>query len=50
LEIDLCSHRWLRALGKTEPVADNTPAAGRKLNRRVDLVVSSEAIGQQIGR
>jgi len=36
--------------GKAEPVADNSTAAGRKLNRRVDLVVSGEAIGQQIGR
>jgi outer membrane protein OmpA-like peptidoglycan-associated protein len=36
--------------GKAEPVSDNSTAAGRKLNRRVDLVVSGEAIGQQIGR
>ena len=36
--------------GKSEPVADNSTAVGRKLNRRVDLVVSGEAIGQQIGR
>jgi len=36
--------------GKSEPAADNSTAAGRKLNRRVDLVVSGEAIGQQIGR
>jgi outer membrane protein OmpA-like peptidoglycan-associated protein len=36
--------------GKADPVADNGTAAGRKLNRRVDLVVSGEAIGQQIGK
>ncbi len=36
--------------GKADPVADNSTAAGRKLNRRVDLVVSGEVIGQQVGR
>ena len=39
-----------QGFGKSDPVADNSTAAGRKLNRRVDLVVSGEAIGQQIGR
>ena len=31
--------------GKADPVADNTTAAGRAQNRRVDLVVSGDAIG-----
>ncbi len=31
--------------GKTQPVASNDSAAGRQQNRRVDLVVSGEAIG-----
>jgi outer membrane protein OmpA-like peptidoglycan-associated protein len=35
-------------LGKTDPVADNGTAAGRKLNRRVDMIVSGDVIGTQI--
>src|SRR5574340_564912 len=31
-------------MGKADPVADNTTAAGRQQNRRVELVVSGEAI------
>jgi outer membrane protein OmpA-like peptidoglycan-associated protein len=31
--------------GKADPVADNSTAAGRALNRRVNLVVSGQAIG-----
>jgi len=31
--------------GKTKPVADNATAAGRQQNRRVQLVVSGQAIG-----
>jgi outer membrane protein OmpA-like peptidoglycan-associated protein len=31
--------------GKTQPVASNDNAAGRQLNRRVELVVSGAAIG-----
>ena len=33
--------------GKTHPVADNSTAAGRQQNRRVNLVVSGDAIGVQ---
>jgi outer membrane protein OmpA-like peptidoglycan-associated protein len=33
--------------GKADPVADNSTAAGRKLNRRVDMVVSGDVIGKQ---
>ena len=33
--------------GKADPVADNRTAAGRKLNRRVDMVVSGDVIGNQ---
>src|SRR4029077_4986330 len=35
----------VRALGKPEPVADNKTAAGRKLNRRVEMIVSGDVIG-----
>ena len=34
--------------GKTEPVADNSTAAGRQMNRRVELVVSGEIIGTSL--
>ena len=33
--------------GKDKPVADNSTAAGRAQNRRVNLVVSGDAIGVQ---
>jgi len=36
-------------LGKANPVADNSTASGRKLNRRVEMVVSGEAIGNLQG-
>jgi outer membrane protein OmpA-like peptidoglycan-associated protein len=34
--------------GKTLPVADNSTAAGRQMNRRVELVVSGDIIGTSI--
>ncbi|HEY3974603.1 MAG TPA: OmpA family protein [Candidatus Sulfotelmatobacter sp.] len=34
-------------LGKSNPVADNSTAAGRKLNRRVEMIVSGDVIGTQ---
>lgn len=34
--------------GKSDPVADNSTAAGRKLNRRVDMVVTGDVIGTQL--
>jgi outer membrane protein OmpA-like peptidoglycan-associated protein len=36
-----------RGFGKTQPVGTNDTAAGRQINRRVELVVSGEAIGAQ---
>ena len=34
-----------KGFGKTQPVGTNDTAAGRQINRRVELVVSGEAIG-----
>lgn len=34
--------------GKADPVADNSTAQGRKLNRRVDMIVSGDVIGTQL--
>jgi outer membrane protein OmpA-like peptidoglycan-associated protein len=39
-----------QGFGKAEPVASNDTAAGRQRNRRVELVVSGEIIGEQIGQ
>jgi hypothetical protein len=38
-----------RGLGKADPVADNSTPAGRKQNRRVEMIVSGDVIGQQVG-
>jgi outer membrane protein OmpA-like peptidoglycan-associated protein len=38
-----------RGFGKTRPVAENTTAQGRRLNRRVEMIVSGEVIGTHIG-
>ncbi len=38
-----------QGFGMSNPVADNSSASGRKLNRRVDMVVSGDVIGTQIG-
>jgi outer membrane protein OmpA-like peptidoglycan-associated protein len=39
-----------QGFGKAQPVASNDTAAGRQRNRRVELVVSGEIIGEQIGQ
>ena len=39
-----------QGFGKTSPVADNSTAAGRQKNRRVEIIVSGEVIGQKIGK
>jgi outer membrane protein OmpA-like peptidoglycan-associated protein len=38
-----------QGLGMNDPVADNTTAEGRQKNRRVEIIVSGEVIGTQIG-
>jgi outer membrane protein OmpA-like peptidoglycan-associated protein len=37
-----------QGMGKADPVADNSSAAGRKLNRRVEMIVSGDVIGNQL--
>jgi outer membrane protein OmpA-like peptidoglycan-associated protein len=37
-------------LGQANPVADNSTAAGRKQNRRVEVIVSGEVIGTKMGK
>ncbi|HEV2988903.1 MAG TPA: OmpA family protein [Candidatus Angelobacter sp.] len=38
-----------RGFGPDNPVATNSTAAGRQMNRRVEMVVSGEAIGSNLG-
>jgi outer membrane protein OmpA-like peptidoglycan-associated protein len=38
-----------QGLGMNDPVADNKTAEGRQKNRRVEIIVSGEVIGTQIG-
>jgi outer membrane protein OmpA-like peptidoglycan-associated protein len=39
-----------RGFGRSMPMASNDTAAGRQLNRRVELIVSGEVIGVRIGK
>ena len=40
---------FAKGMGKSNPIADNSTAAGRKLNRRVEMIVSGESIGTPTG-
>jgi outer membrane protein OmpA-like peptidoglycan-associated protein len=45
----LASSVTSKGFGKTLPVASNDTAEGRQLNRRVELVISGDVIGTEIG-
>ncbi|HTT24400.1 MAG TPA: OmpA family protein [Candidatus Sulfotelmatobacter sp.] len=38
-----------QGMGMNNPVADNNTAEGRQKNRRVEIIVSGEVIGTQLG-
>lgn len=38
-----------KGFGKYQPIASNDTAAGKKMNRRVEMIVSGEVIGVKIG-
>ncbi len=39
----------VQGFGMNNPVADNSTAAGRQKNRRVEIIVSGEVIGEKVG-
>jgi outer membrane protein OmpA-like peptidoglycan-associated protein len=39
-----------KGLGEADAIADNSTAAGRKLNRRVEIIVSGKVIGVSLGK